>query len=58
MPKKTFRIYTCKNHPHWTLETSAPVMAASLKQTCPHCREEFIVANIGVAECRTEIREG
>lgn len=57
MTKKTVRIYTCKKHPNWTLESSAPVMAGSLKQICPHCREEFIVANIGLADCRTEVRE-
>lgn len=57
MTKKTVRIYTCKKHPDWTLESSAPVMAASLKQICPHCREEFIISNIGVADCRTEVRE-
>ena len=27
------RVYTCKKHPKWSLETAAPVIAGSL-QTC------------------------
>jgi hypothetical protein len=55
--KKTYRIYSCKRHPAWTLETAAPVIVAGLKPVCPHCREEFIVANIGLPDMRTEVRE-
>lgn len=55
--KKQYRIYTCKKHPNWTMETSAPVIAGGLQVVCPHCREEFIIANIGVADMRAETRE-
>ena len=57
MAKKTYRIYTCKKHPHWSLETAAPVIDASLKTICPLCREEFIIANIGLPDMRTEVRD-
>ena len=55
--KKKYRIYTCKKHPHWSLETAAPVIAGGLQIVCPLCREEFIVANIGVADVRVEMRD-
>ena len=51
------RIYTCKKHPNWTLESFAPVLAGSLKQFCPLCRDEFWIKAIGVADCRVEMRE-
>lgn len=57
MPTKRVRIYTCKKHPNWTLESAAPVLDASLSVVCPLCRDEFIVANIGLADCRVEVRE-
>lgn len=57
MPTKRVRICTCKKHPGWTLESSAPVLDASLSVVCPLCRDEFIVAAIGLAECRIEVRE-
>lgn len=53
---KTVRVYTCKKHPNWTLESSAPVMRASLKQICPLCKDEFYERTIGVADCRIEHR--
>jgi hypothetical protein len=52
----TYRIYTCKKHPKWVLETAAPVIAGGLKTVCPLCREEFIIANIGEPDCRIEER--
>ena len=55
--QRQFRIYTCKKHPHWTLETSAPVIDASLKVVCPLCREEFIIQHIGLPDCRKEMRD-
>jgi hypothetical protein len=57
MPKKQFRIYTCKKHPHWSLETAAPLIAGGLQVICPLCREEFIIQNIGLPALRTEMRE-
>lgn len=57
MARKTVRIYSCRKHPKWTLETSAPVIESGLSVVCPLCRDEWIVANIGKAECRTEVRE-
>jgi hypothetical protein len=57
MAQKKIRIYTCQKHPHWTLESSAPVLDANLKQFCPLCRDEFWVKAIGVADCRVEFRE-
>jgi hypothetical protein len=55
--KKQVRVYTCKKHPNWSLETAAPLIAGGLKTICPLCREEFIIANIGEADCRIEVRE-
>lgn len=55
--KQTWRIYTCKKHPKWTLETGAPDIAGSLQVICPMCREEFIIANIGLPDMRKEVRE-
>lgn len=57
MATKRVRIYTCKKHPHWVLESSAPIIDASLSVVCPLCRDEFIVAHIGLADCRIEVRE-
>lgn len=57
MARKTVRIYSCRKHPKWRLETSAPIIDATLSVVCPLCRDEWIVANIGKAECRTEVRE-
>lgn len=51
------RVYTCKKHPKWSLETAAPVIAGSLQTVCPLCREEFIIKNIGLPDCRIEDRE-
>jgi len=56
MATKTFRIYTCKKHPTWSLETSVPVFEAGLKYFCPLCRDEFMERSIGLADCRTETR--
>lgn len=47
-----YRIYTCKKHPKWSLTSSAPVIDASLSVVCPLCRDEWIVANIGKADCQ------
>ena len=57
MATKTVRIYTCQKHPKWSIETSLPIIDAKLSVVCPLCRDEWIVANIGLAECRTERRE-
>jgi hypothetical protein len=57
MSTYTVRVYTCKKHPTWSLEDRSPVMASGLKVVCPLCREEFIIANIGLAECKAEKRE-
>jgi len=55
--KKQYRVYTCKKHPKWSLETAAPVIAGGLQTVCPLCREEFIIANVGLADVRVEVRE-
>jgi hypothetical protein len=57
MAQKKVRIYTCRKHPNWTLESLAPVMDASLKTFCPLCRDEFWAKAIGEADCRVEMRE-
>lgn len=57
MATKTVRVYTCKKHPNWSLESSAPVLAASLPVICPLCRDEFFAATIGLADVRVEKRE-
>lgn len=57
MAKKQVRIYTCKKHPNWSLETSGPVIAGSLQVFCPLCREEFILAHTGLPDMRIETRE-
>lgn len=54
MATRTVRIYTCKKHPNWTMESSAPLLKASLKTFCPHCRDEFFASHIGEADCRIE----
>lgn len=54
---KQVRVYTCKRHPNWSLESSAPVMAASLKVFCPLCRDELFERSFGVADCRVELRD-
>lgn len=57
MTKQRVRIYTCKKHPNWTLETSAPVITAGLRTFCPLCRDEFWERAIGLADCRVEYRD-
>jgi len=55
--KQRVRIYTCKKHPKWSLETAAPKLDAGLKVFCPLCRDDFWSATIGEASERIEIRE-
>jgi hypothetical protein len=51
------RVYTCKKHPLWSLESRTPVIESTLKVFCPLCRDEWMAKAIGVADCRVETRE-
>lgn len=56
MTTQKVRIYTCQKHPHWSLESTAPIIAAGLKTFCPLCRDEFWANAIGEADMRVEVR--
>jgi len=47
MARKTVRIYSCRKHPRWTLETSAPIIDATLSVVCPLCRDEWMKSSSG-----------
>ena len=57
MSTYTVRVYTCRKHPTWSLEDRSPIIGGALKVVCPLCRDEFIIANIGLPDCKNEKRE-
>lgn len=56
MSKYQVRTYTCDRH-SWTLESSAPIMPASLRVWCPLCKDEMFAKHMTEPKCKVEWRE-